>query len=388
MAEKQSIKIILTGGGSGGHIAPLLAVVSEIKKLHPDADLLYIGRKEDIESNFIQDAGLKSKAIYAGKIRRYFSWLNFVDLVKVAIGGIQSFFIIWQYRPNVVFAKGGFVSVPVAFASRVFKISIVAHESDVVMGLANRIVSRWAQKIACGFDPENYIDLKADKLVYTGNPVRAEFIEESAKAVKKSVIIGKRKTEGTLPLLLIIGASQGAHRINELLLPILPNLLEKMCIVHISGRGDYNWLENEKNHLNDLQQKRYYLYSFLLKELSSIIHRADVVISRAGASALSELAIFKKVSIIIPLSTSASNHQWHNAKIFERAEAIKLVDERKASPRDLQNLIIDLLKDKKLQSSLSTNINQFASPNAAQKIAELIINEVNFKNHETFKFKT
>lgn len=370
-------KIILTGGGTGGHIAPLLAVAAEIKKINPNAEMLYLGRKEDVLSNFIRTADISSKAIYAGKLRRYFSWQNFIDFFKIAVGILQSLIIIWQFKPDVIFAKGGFVSVPVAFAARLFRRPIVAHESDVVMGLANRIISKWAKKIACGFEPKNYIDLPPINLVYAGNPVRPEFLTEKIKPLLKTITIGKRKTDPELPIVLIMGSSQGAHRINELSLSILPALLAKMTVIQISGRGDYNWLENESKRLLEKEQQRYFLYSFLSEELPAIIHKADVVVSRASAGVLSELALMEKPSIIIPLSTAAGNHQWHNAKIFQRSEAVELLDEREATPKDLEQKIFDLINSKKKRENLSTKISKFAKPDAAKKLAEIILEETN-----------
>lgn len=367
------IKILLTGGGTGGHITPLLAVIAQIKKLDPNIKILYVGRKQDISAYFA-DIDVETKSILTGKLRRYFSWLNFTDLIKVFLGTIQSLFIVLFNKPNLLFAKGGFVSVPVVLAARICGVPIIAHESDIIIGLANKISARWAKFIAVGFEPKNYIDISQKKLIFTGNPIRDDFLAIAGKT-QKSLVIGKKKIDHKLPVLLITGASTGAHRINELVHAILPDLLEKMSIIHISGRGDYNWLENEKKKLSEIELSRYHLYSFLAAEMASTMNFSDMVVSRSSANLLSELAVLKKPAIIIPLSTSASNHQWHNAKIFQRGGAIELIDERKASPVDLKEIILETIKDKKKCLKLSENISKFAHPEAAQKLAELIIRE-------------
>jgi len=373
MSNPKPIKILLTGGGTGGHITPLLAVISQIRKLNPEIQILYVGRKQDINAYFV-DIDVATKSILTGKLRRYFSWLNFTDLIKVFLGTIQSLFIVLINKPNLIFAKGGFVSVPVVLAARICGVPIIAHESDIIIGLANKISARWAKFIAVGFEPKNYIDISQKKLIFTGNPIRDDFIAVASKE-QKSLIIGKKKIDHKLPVLLITGASSGAHRINELVHAVLLDLLKKMTIIHISGRGDYNWLENEKKKLSEQTLSRYHLYSFLSGEMAQAMNFADLVVSRSSANLLSELAVLKKPAIIIPLSTSASNHQWHNAKIFQRGGAIELIDERKASPADLKEIILETIKDKKKCLKLSENINKFAHPEAALKLAQLIIKE-------------
>lgn len=377
MSDTKPIKILLTGGGTGGHITPLLAIIAQIKKLDPNIKILYVGRKQDINAYF-SDIDVETKSILTGKLRRYFSWLNFTDLIKVFLGTVQSLFIVLINKPNLLFAKGGYVSVPVVLAARVCGVPIIAHESDIIIGLANKISARWAKFIAVGFEPKNYIDISQKKLIFTGNPIRDDFLAIVGKT-QKSLVIGKKKIDHKLPILLVTGASTGAHRINELVHAVLPDLLEQITIIHISGRGDYNWLENDQKKLSKVQQNRYHLYSFLVDEMARAMNFADLVVSRSSANLLSELAVLKKSAIIIPLSTSASNHQWHNAKIFERQNAIELIDERKATPADLKEIILETIKDKKKCLKLSENINKFAHPEAALKLAQLIIKEAKYK---------
>lgn len=373
MPEKKPIKILLTGGGTGGHITPLLAIISQIKKLDPNIKIFYVGRKQDINAYF-SGVEVETRSILTGKLRRYFSWLNFSDLIKAFFGVVQSLLIIWRYKPNLLFAKGGYVSVPAVLAARILHLPVIAHESDVIIGLANKISARWAKYIAVGFEPKNYIDISQKNLIFTGNPIRDDFINIAGKE-QKSVKIGKNKIDRQKPILLITGASQGAHRINELVGAILPDLLQKMFIIHISGRGDYNWLESEKKKLTSIEQSRYHLYSFLADEMAAVMNIADLVISRSSASLLSELAVLKKPAIIIPLSTAASNHQWHNAKIFERAGAICLIDERKATPPDLKEAVLGIINNSKKLKELSENIAKFSHPEAAKRLAELILEE-------------
>lgn len=356
---------------------PLLAVAEEILALESKVELLYLGRREDIADFWSRQTDIVARAIYAGKLRRYFSWLNFLDLlIRLPIGFFQSLAAIKSFKPMIIFAKGGYVSVPVILAAKVLKIPIIAHESDVVLGLANRLAARWAKIVACGFEPRFYLDLSPKNMVFVGNPVRKDFLIQAKKPSAKILAIGKKKIErGKRPVLLITGSSQGAHRINELILAILPALLESLTVVHISGRGDYLWLENESARLTEKQKPHYFLYSFLTEEMPAAAAFADLVISRASAGLLSELAILAKPTIVIPLSTAASNHQWHNAKIFEREAAIRLVDERTATPADLKKAILEIINNSKKLKELSENIAKFSHPEAAKELAKLIIKE-------------
>jgi len=371
------MKILLTGGGTGGHLIPLLGVVSELKKISAEKKLeepefLLITPASDFNKN-ISDAGIKIKIIKAGKLRRYFSWENFRDILKIPVGAIQSLYYILKFKPDVVFSKGGFASVPPVIATWILKIPIVTHESDIVPGLANRIIARLASKILISFsEAEKYF--KKSKVTLTGNPIRSDIIRGSKKNALQFF-----ELSSNLPTVLIFGGSQGAQKINELILEILPELLKKCQIIHQCGDKNYEEIKSSlKTTFQNVAFKelsnRYKLYPFINEEMKDAYALTDIVISRAGANSLAEIVALQKPNILIPLSTSANNHQPENANFFLNKKASLIIDETTNNSQDLVDAIFKLLDDENLQQQMKQNLSRIASPqNASQKIAEEII---------------
>ena len=366
------MKILLTGGGTGGHLIPLLGVVTALRKICLEKGIekpkfLLITPSSDFNQS-ISEAGIQIKTIKAGKLRRYFSWENFRDILKIPVGIIQSLYYIYKFKPDIVFSKGGFASVPPVIASWVLKIPIITHESDIVPGLANRIIARFASKILISFSAaEKYFD--KSKVILTGNPIRSD-IEKGSRENALEFF----KLSPDLPTVLIFGGSQGAQKINEMVLEILPNLIEKCQIIHQCGDKNYKEIKNKISELNLKYPERYRVYPFIKKEMKDAFALADIVISRAGANSLAEIVALQKPNILIPLSTSANNHQPENAKFFAEKNASLIIDETVSNSQDLADAILKLLSDKNLQNKIKQKLSELApSQNASRKIAEEIL---------------
>ena len=296
-------KIILTGGGSAGHVTPNLALIPGLKEL--GYEIKYIGSLDGIEKQIIEDAGIDYVGIHTGKLRRYFSWKNFTDPFRVQKGYKETKKIVKEWKPDVVFSKGGFVSVPVVRAAARKKVPVITHESDMTPGLANKLNTAWVKKICCNF-PETLNYLPKDKGLLTGCPIRTELKTGTATAGR--VFTGLTAVK---PVILFIGGSLGSQHINEVAREILPQLLEKYQVVHICGKG------NIDEHRTDIPG--YVQYEYASEELKDIFAMADIVVSRAGANAICELLELRKPNLLIPLSAAASRgDQILNAESFKK----------------------------------------------------------------------
>lgn len=353
--QNQNYKILVTGGGTGGHVMPLEAVIDELKK--HDLEILYIGSGLGIEKEMAVRQRVAYKSVLSGKLRRYLSWRNFVDPLKIIVGFFQAIGIILSYKPEVIFAKGGYVTIPIVLAGWVLGKKIITHESDVVMGLANCIEARLAKKICVGFPVENYPDLLLQKIVYTGNPVRKEFF----KSYQLSVISHQ-------PVILVTGGSQGARFINQTIAAILPKLTQFYQVIHLSGKSDYSWLAKNS-------WPNYQLLDFT-DEMPLLMQKANLIISRAGANTLAEIATLAKPAILIPLPSAAGNHQLVNAKILEKSSAAVVLQENNLTPENLLEIINLIINDKNISHDLGRQIAQFAQSESSKMIVEEILHLV------------
>ncbi len=362
---------------------PVLAVAAEIRKIKlvdKKLDFMFIGPESDF-NKAISGAGIKIKTIKAGKLRRYFSLENFTDIFKIIFGAIQSLYFIYKFKPDAVFSKGGFASVPPVAASWILRAPIFSHESDIVPGLANKIISRFADKIFISFeDTEKYFPNK--KTIFTGSPIR-EGILEGDKNKAKEIFNLKEN----IPTILVFGGSQGARKINEIVLKSLPAILEKYQVIHICGMKNYEEIKNalSKTELNSetselssvlpLANKRYKLYSYLSEELKDAFALCDAVISRAGANSLFEIIALNKPSIIIPLPTSANNHQYQNGEFFAKKGMITLIKEENLTKDILAGELFKLLQEGDYRGNMIKKMREYNYniKNAAKIIAEEIV---------------
>ncbi len=361
-------KVVLTGGGTAGHIWPTLVVAKEIEKQNPKIKFIYIGSKTGLEAKIIPGTKYKFYGISAGKLRRYFSWQNFLMPFQVLVGFFQAAKILAREKPDVIFAKGGYVTVPTVLAGWFLKIPAIIHESDSVLGLANRFLSRFARKIATAFPAKYYRPKYRKKIFWSGLPVREEFFEaEKNKAFQVFGLSDK------LPIVLVFGGSQGAAKINYLISRILKNLLGKCQLIHITGSLDFEKISKKQKSLPAELKERYKVFEFLSKEMPLAFEAADLVVSRCGANSLAEIAALKKASILIPLPTSASNHQFHNAQIFKENRAAVVLTEDKIKPSMLAKKILDFISRPFLLKDLRKRAGKFHKPDAAKILAREIL---------------
>lgn len=296
-------KIVLTGGGTAGHVTPNIALIPELKRA--GYEVHYIGSYEGIEKKLIEKLGIPYYGISSGKLRRYIDLKNLSDPFKVLKGLAQARHLLGKIKPDVVFSKGGFVSVPVVLAAKSRKIPCIIHESDMTPGLANKICIPCATRVCTNF-PETLKHLPPEKAVLTGSPIRAElFHGDKAKGLNFCGF------DDSKPVILIVGGSLGAVAVNNAVRSILPTLLEKYQIIHLCGKGKL-----EKKLVGT---KGYVQYEYIQEELPDLMAAADLIISRAGANAICEILALRKPNILIPLSAQASRgDQILNAASFEK----------------------------------------------------------------------
>ena len=312
-------KIVLTGGGTAGHVTPNIALIPELTRR--GYEILYIGSYNGIEKKLIEEQGLPYYGISSGKLRRYFDVKNFSDPFRVIKGFHEAGQILRAQKPDVVFSKGGFVSVPVAVAAGRMGIPVVIHESDMTPGLANRISSRYASRFCCNF-PETVSSLPEGKAILTGTPIRSELLSGDPKAGLSFCRFRPDK-----PVIMVIGGSLGAVAVNENIRRILPRLLPDFQVVHLCGKG--------KTDDSLTGTPGYVQFEYIKDELPDLFAMADIVVSRAGANAICELLALKKPNLLIPLSANASRgDQILNARSFER-QGYSLVLEEQDITEDL-----------------------------------------------------
>lgn len=326
-------KIILTGGGSAGHVTPNVALISGLKKA--GYEIQYIGTKTGIEKKIIQAQNIKYHSISSGKLRRYFDIKNFLDPFKVLKGILDASIIIRKEKPNVVFSKGGFVSVPVVLAAYFNKVPVVSHESDMTPGLANKITAPYCACVCVTF-PESLKSIKGDKTVLTGTPIRSEIIEGSKiKGLKFC------NFENIKPMLLIIGGSLGSKVINENMRDCLDLLLKTFNVTHICGKGN---IDEKLKNLSGYRQ-----FEYIEAELPDVMNAADIVISRAGANVIFELLSLKKPALLIPLSKKSSRgDQILNAASFRKSGYSDILFEEDLTKEKLMKKIEELYENKSL----------------------------------------
>ncbi len=368
MTQVKIPHVVITGGGTGGHITPALAVGEAL--LEAGAFVSFIGSPASFEAPVIKAAGYQFYPIQAGKLRRYWSWANVVDFGRVIVGFFQARRILARLKPDVIFAKGGYVCVPVVYAAAFLEIPIVAHESDVILGLANRLIFEKTQLVCTGFPVKSYpVSLRA-KLRFTGNPVRSIFM---SRRVMPESTLKKLKFSRLAPVVLFLGGSQGAHAINELVFNDLAESLDHYQIIHFTGVADVAAAEALKAKLPKRLAKAYQPFAYVEAELVALLRLADLVVCRSGANTLAELAVLGKAAVLIPLPSAASGHQLANARVFAAQDAAIILEEDRLTAAELTTAVTALLDDPERMKGLSRSIRLFASPKAAQIIAEHIL---------------
>lgn len=349
-------KIILTGGGTAGHVTPNLALIPSLKDL--GYEIHYIGSYQGIERKLIEGAGIAYDGISSGKLRRYFDIKNFSDPFRVIKGYGEALKLVKRYKPDVVFSKGGFVAVPVVLAAKHYKVPVIIHESDMTPGLANKICIPAASKVCCNF-PETLNYLPKEKAVLTGSPIRKELLQgDRLTGIKYAGLSANR------PVILIIGGSLGSVTVNNAVRHILPKLLQNYQVIHICGKGNLD--ESLKNTAGYVQ------YEYVDSPLKHLFAAADLMISRAGANSICEILALRKPNILIPLSAAASRgDQILNARSFEKQGFSCMLEEEKLSDDSLYKAITGTYENRE---TFIRQMEQSDLHNAVDIIADMIEN--------------
>jgi UDP-N-acetylglucosamine--N-acetylmuramyl-(pentapeptide) pyrophosphoryl-undecaprenol N-acetylglucosamine transferase len=325
-------RIVLTGGGTAGHVTPNMALLPALQR--EGYEVHYIGSYDGIERKLIEELGIPYYGISSGKLRRYFDPKNFSDPFKVMKGYIEACTLLKKIKPNVVFSKGGFVSVPVVLAAKRRGIPSIIHESDMTPGLANKICIPSAKKVCANF-PETVKYLPEGKAVLTGTPIRQELF--SGNKLQGLDFCGFSANK---PVILVIGGSTGSVVVNEAVRAVLPKLLDKYQVIHLCGK--------DKVDVNLNKTPGYIQYEYIKKELSDLLDAADIVISRAGANAICELLALRKPHILIPLSAASSRgDQILNAESFERQRFSYVIKEEALNAETLLQAVETVYNNKK-----------------------------------------
>ena len=369
------MKILFTGGGTGGHVVPIIAIAREIKKIYKgnDLQLFFLGPKDRVGSNLLLLEGIKVKNITAGKIRRYANFKSFFQnladiFIKIPIGILQSFFHIFFLSPDLIFSKGGFGSIPGVIASKMLFVPVFLHESDVTPGFANKILRGFALEIFTSFPKTEHFSPK--KLILVGNPIRKELLTGSQKEAKKFFGIESNK-----PVILIIGGSQGSQRINDEILEVLPQLLEKFEVIHQCGEKSYATIKKEVSVIINKELEPFYrLYSFLEEsDLRQSYAAADLIIGRAGSGTIFEIAASGKPSVLVPLPEAAQNHQLKNAYAYQESGGSMVIEENNFSSNFFLQKLISLFENPEKLKEMSKKAKEFSKPEAGWIIANYLI---------------
>ena len=363
------MRILLVGGGTGGHLYPLLTVAKKIKELLPrKVEFLYLGPVNRFSKKILEENGIKTKGILSAKWRRYRSLQNILDIFRFPVGLLQSLVSVLAFMPDVVFSKGGYGSVAPSLAARFYFIPILIHESDATPGKANLFMGKISDRVAISFaDSQKYFDSK--KVLLTGNPVRENIRGGNAEEAQK---IFNLKTE--TPVILVLGGSQGSKIINEKIITVLPSLLNSYQVIHQVGEGNLKEVEQAVGRLGiKIERSNYHPYEFLGEEIIHAYKICSLIISRAGAGSTAEIAAVGKPSILIPIFASANDHQLFNAYLIAKRGAAVILKESNLGRGILLSRIDGIMSNISLREEMGRKVNQFYHADAAEKIAKELL---------------
>jgi UDP-N-acetylglucosamine--N-acetylmuramyl-(pentapeptide) pyrophosphoryl-undecaprenol N-acetylglucosamine transferase len=379
------MKIVFTGGGTGGHFYPIIAVAEELKDAIKERKIiepeLYFFGPSAFDDRALFENGITFVQTPAGKIRRYFSLLNIFDGVQTAIGIIKTGLALYRLYPDVVFSKGGYGSVPTLISAKFLRIPVVIHDSDAVPGRATLLAAPFAKKIGISYQealdyiPEKY----RDKVALVGNPIRKEIREPAHEGAREFL-----ELEDNVPVILVLGGSLGAEKLNEVVLSALPDLVKNYQVVHQTGQKHFAGVTETARVILEKNERRYrykafgYLSPLAMKMAAGA---AVIVVSRAGSGAISEISSWGKASIIVPIPESVSRDQRLNAFAYARTGACTVLEQGNLSPHLLVSEIDRLFTNPKARTDMNEAAKKFAHPDAARKLADAILDTA--LEHET-----
>ena len=361
-------KIVFTGGGTGGHIFPGLAVVDELRRINGARDIAWIGSSSGIDRSIVEGHGITFYGIPTGKLRRYASWRNLTDMFRILAGFFAALRLLSKLKPTLVFSKGGFVSVPPCFAARVLGIPVITHECDFSPGLATRINSRSAESIfvSYGETKKAFPERLKKKITVTGNPVRSVFY--SASAAKGRVFLGCPDSD--LPVLLILGGSLGARQVNDMVLSSLDALCSRFIVVHQTGPENADQVAGSDA---SFPPGRYKAYPFIKAEMPDVLAAASLVIARSGANTVWECAASGKPMVLVPLEKGSSRgDQVENARYFVSRGAAVMLTGTEATGERLAETVLRLAESEKLLADMASNSAALGASRPAELIASMV----------------
>lgn len=374
----KKLKVCFTGGGTGGHIYPGLAVCDELKKIckqnEINLELWWFGSSKGMDKNLVEnnvdENGEKSVdhfvGIPSGKLRRYFSFKNFFDIFRIFAGFVVSFFKILKIKPDILFSKGGFVSVPPCFSAKLLKVPVFTHECDFTPGLATRLNSKSAKKILLSYkETASYFPPKIrEKTVVTGNPIRPYFYLADKKKGLDFLNIPETHEK---PILLVLGGSSGALQINNLIVENIDFLTERFIVVHQTG----------KNFSCNIQNPSYIHFDFIYSEMKDVVKASDIVLSRAGANSIWECSVCAKPMVLIPLCGSGTRgDQVDNAAFFEKSGAAKVLLGKDCTSENLKKALLEISQKENLEKFAENSKKLSEGEKPALKIASIIFSEI------------
>ena len=370
----EPLRIVLTGGVSGGHTFPLIAVAEKItEQTNGNVEFLFIGPKGRFGAEAMEERGIPVRLVSTGKLRRYFSFQNFIDPFLIPIGCIQSLWHLYQFLPDAVFSKGGSASVPVVLAAWLYRIPVLIHDSDAVAGMANKFMGRFATKVAIAY-PTAREFFPSDKVALTGNPVRGDILDGSRERGYQELGLDPDKTT-----IFVIGGSLGATKLNEAVLQVLPQLLkENIQVVHQTGEEHIARIESAVKEYGITPGVSGYVPKAFLSAalLGDVYALADIVISRAGAGSIAELAAHGKTCILVPLPSAANDEQKKNAYAIAHIGGASVLEEPNLSEHILIQEIHDLLGDQPRRAQMGEAIRAFYHEDAAKMLAQGVLSMI------------
>lgn len=370
------MKIVFCGGGTGGHFYPLVAIAEAVHDIAREKRLVTPRLYYLAPTPFDEESLFANEMIYipvpAGKLRRYFSWQNFTDLFKSAAGLFKALVTVYEIYPDVVISKGGYASAPVTLAARFWRIPVIIHESDTKPGRANLHAAKYAYRIAVSFPQAAALfpQKVQSKIALTGIPVRKALRTTDAVAAVKELGL-----DPAVPTVLVLGGSSGSHMINETILGGLPDLLPQMNVIHQTGKAEFTEIEKTAKVIAPPEfASRYHPFAYLsLESLRRAAGAASVIVSRAGATAIAELSLWKKPAILIPIPESVSHDQRTNAYTYAHAGAAVVLEEGNMSEHLLASEVKRIAGDAALTASMGTAAAAFMPGDAARIIAEEVV---------------
>ena len=368
------MRVLISGGGTGGHVYPALAVAQQLQQ-HYNADILYLGSDDGLETRLVPAVGVRLKTIQAGKLQRFVSWRTVTGVARVPIGMAQAIGIVRAFRPEVAFTSGGYVAVPAGLAARLNGTPLLMHQQDVPPNLSNKLLAPLATRISVAFaDSLRYFP--SQKTVQLGNPIRQAILD--VRNVSPQQARTNLGLAPDVPLVLVTGGSQGARHLNQTVSHALPELLKQCQVLHISGSNLFNetrdLAEQTLRGIEGEMRQRYRLEPYMDEQMPLALQAADLVLCRSGASVLSELAVLGKPSVLVPLPPAiGSSPQEENAAMFQRAQAAEVILNNLLKPEIMIDRVTHILSKLACLQTMSQAATTLAKPDATQEIVETIV---------------